>query len=125
MKKPEPVQERVYLDKPIQMSIFDFQDVDKEISEMEDITLDELDAGLGYLLKALGIEDKDLIGECLRISGETEETSAYIPVKGITDEEFLTEISEKEMNSADPYVREFANQVLNARSEIVSIGDRC
>ena len=123
VKEPEPVQERVYLDKPVQMSIFDFQDVDKEISEMEDITLDELDTGLGDLLKALGVEDGDLIGECLRISGETEETSAYIPVKGITDEEFLTEISEKEMNSADPYVREFANQVLNNRNAISEMNE--
>ena len=109
-------EEKASVYEPVKISQEQADSSDKEISGMEDITFEELDEGLQNLLEASGYNDLCLVGDCLRIPGETEETSQYIPVKGITEEEFIKILSEGDTEFHDPCVREFADQIIGIKN---------
>ena len=97
---------------------------DKDTSQVEDITFEELDEGLQNLLEAAKYEDLCFVGDCLRIPGETEESTQYIPVKGITEEEFVELLSDSASEHQDACVREFAEQIMSARNALMESEER-
>ena len=107
--------QRVYLDDPIQMSIFDYVD---DPSAEENITFDDLDDSLKDLLRASGNEDIEIEGDSVYIAGSDDEAPVRIPVSAVDAEAFVEAITALSNETGNPAVTDFADQIIRTKQMI-------
>ena len=114
-ERAEREAQRVYLDNPIQMSIFDYVD---DPSAEESITFDDLDDSLKDLLRASGNEDIEIEGDSVYIAGSDDEPPVRIPVSAVDAAAFVETITALSNETGNPAVTDFADQIIRTKQMI-------
>ncbi|MBP3867505.1 MAG: hypothetical protein J6D38_00185, partial [Solobacterium sp.] len=114
-ERAEREAQRVYLDDPVQMSIFDYVN---DPSAEENITFDDLDDSLKDLLRASGNEDIEIEGDSIYIAGSDDEPPVRIPVSEVDAEAFIEAITALSNETGNPAVTDFADQIIRTKQMI-------